>query len=104
VSRYLLSVEAQSDLDQIRAYMIEQGGVDLARYVLGTIRKTLNFLADTPGAGHFRPDLTDQPVKFWSVFSYLIVYDPAEKPIGVARILHAAQDLETLFQKSPPSV
>ena len=102
MSRYLLSVEAQSDLDEIRAYMTQQGGTRLARYVLRDIRKTLNFLAETPGAGHFRPDLTDQPVKFWSVFSYLIVYDPTQKPLGVARVLHAAQDLEALFQKSPP--
>jgi plasmid stabilization system protein ParE len=104
VSRYLLSVEAQSDLDEIRAYMTQQGGARLARYVLGEIRKALNFIADTPGAGHFRPDLTDQPVKFWSVFSYLIVYDPMRRPLGIARVLHAAQDLKTLFQKVPPRV
>jgi antitoxin ParD1/3/4/toxin ParE1/3/4 len=102
VSRYILSIEAQSDLDDIRAYLTQQGGVYLARYILGDIRKALNFLVDTPGAGHFRPDLTDEPVKFWSVFSYLIVYDPTRRPLGVARVLHAAQDLENLFQKSPP--
>jgi len=32
-------------------------------------------------------------VKFWPVFSYLIVYDPAMRPLGVARILHGYQDL-----------
>lgn len=104
MSRYLLSAEAESDLDEIRAYLMQQGGTRLVRYVFGDIRKALNFLADTPGAGHLRPDLTDEPVKFWSVFSYLIVYDPKRKPLGIARILHAAQDIEILFQKSPPRV
>ena len=51
------------------------------------------FLAITPGAGHSRENLTDEPVKFWPVFSYLIIYDPATQPIGVARVLHGGQDL-----------
>ena len=94
----------RNSMTVIRAYLLQQGGTRLVRYVFGDIRKALNFLADTPGAGHLRPDLTDEPVKFWSVFSYLIVYDPKRKPLGIARILHAAQDLEILFQKSPPRV
>ena len=94
MSRYLLSAEAESDLDEIRAYLMQHGGTRLVRYVFGDIRKALNFLADTPRAGHLRPDLTDEPVKFWSVFSYLIVYDPTRRPLGIACILHAAQDLE----------
>jgi hypothetical protein len=40
-------------------------------------------------------------VKFWPVFSYLIVYDPAMKPLGVARVLHASRDLEALFRNRP---
>jgi len=32
------------------------------------------------------------PLKFWSVFSYLIVYDPATSPLAVVGILHGAQD------------
>ncbi len=49
-----------------------------------------------------RDDLTDEPVKFWSVFSYLIVYDPATQPLGIARVLHGSQDLETMFRDQPP--
>ena len=32
-------------------------------------------LAQTPLMGHLREDLTDEPVRFWSVYSYVIVYD-----------------------------
>jgi plasmid stabilization system protein ParE len=35
---------------------------------------------------------------------YMIVYDPETNPIGVARVLHASQDLESLFRQRPPSV
>jgi hypothetical protein len=37
-----------------------------------------------------RRDLTSLPVKFWSVFSYLIVYDPAAGPIAIVRVLDDA--------------
>ncbi len=62
----------------------------------------LRFLAATPGAGHRRDDLTDEDVRFWPVLSYLIAYDPAMRPIGIARVLHASRDLEALFHRSPP--
>jgi toxin ParE1/3/4 len=81
---------------------MEAGGATLARHVLRQIRTEMGFLAGTPGAGHARDDLTDKPVKFWPVFSYLIVYDPSAKPIGIARVLHGAMDLEKLFRKRPP--
>jgi toxin ParE1/3/4 len=102
VKRYRLSEDAQNDLDDIRRYLTEEGGATLARHVLREIRSALGFLAETPGAGHARDDLTDEPVKFWSVFSYMIVYDPATRPIGVARVLHGSIDLEKLFRKNPP--
>ena len=100
--RYILSPEAKRDIEQIRDYYLDEAGVQVARHVLGQIIKALRFLAASPGAGHRRDDLTDEDVRFWPVLSYLIAYDPAMRPIGIARVLHAARDLETLFQKSPP--
>jgi toxin ParE1/3/4 len=102
VKRYRLSFEAQNDLEDIRQYLVKAGGVSVAGLVLRELRQALAFLAATPGAGHRREDLTDEPVKFWSVFSYLIIYDPATQPLGIARILHGSQDLEALFRKRPP--
>lgn len=102
MTRYRLSPEAQNDLMEIRRCLLQAGGPELARHVLGEVREKLRFLAGQPGAGHRRTDLTDEPVKFWPVFSYLIVYDPAQRPIGVARVLHASRDLETEFSHQPP--
>jgi plasmid stabilization system protein ParE len=69
VTRYRLSPEAQNDLADIKAYLIWEGGPRIARYVLGEIRRKLQFLANNPGAGHRRPDITIEPVSFWPVFS-----------------------------------
>jgi len=50
-----------------------------------------------PGLGHSRIDLTNDPVKFWRVFSYFVIYDPAPRPIHIIRILHGRRDLEALL-------
>ncbi len=100
--RYILAPEAQQDLQEIRDYYLEKAGAGVARQVLGDITHAFRFLAVTPGAGHRREDLTDEPVKFWSVFAYLIVYDPDMRPIGIARVLHSSQDLEVRFRDRPP--
>jgi len=104
VKRYALSSEAQQDLHQLRAYYLKNAGARVALHVSTEITKAFGFLAATPGIGHARPDLTLEPVKFWQVFSYLIVYDPATQPLGIARVLHSSQDLITLFRKNPPRV
>ncbi len=100
--RYILSTEAKRDIEQIRDYYLEEAGAQVARHVLGQITKAFRFLAASPGAGHRRDDLTDEDVRFWPALSYLIAYDPAMRPIGIARVLHAARDLEMLLQRSPP--
>jgi antitoxin ParD1/3/4/toxin ParE1/3/4 len=60
------------------------------------------FLATAPGAGRVRSDLTSEPMKFSAVFSYLIVYDPAMRPLGIARVPHSGRDPKTLFDENPP--
>lgn len=99
--RYRLSPEAQRDIVQIRDYYLDAAGPQVARHVLGQITRALRFVAASPGAGHRRNDLTGEDVRFWPVLSYLIAYDPAMRPIGIARVLHAARDLETLFHTLP---
>ncbi len=102
ISRYILSPEAQRDIEQIRDYILDEAGTGVARHVLGQITTALRFLAATPGAGHRRDDLTEADLRFWPVLSYLIAYDPVMRPIGIARVLHAGRDLEALFRTSPP--
>jgi plasmid stabilization system protein ParE len=97
VPRYIISPEAKEDLQEIRSYLVSQGGQRLARYVLHEITAAMRLLALHPGAGHLRRDLTPLPVKFWSVFSYLIVYDPAAKPLAIVRVFHGRRDVRTIL-------
>jgi plasmid stabilization system protein ParE len=95
--RFVVSPEAREDLREIRDYLVSQGGRRLARYVLQEIAAAFRLLVLHPDIGHFRQDLTSLPVKFWSVFSYLIVYDPAARPVAIVRVLHGRRDVETIL-------
>ncbi len=95
--RYVLAPEAALDLVQIWRYFKEQSSIEIADRVESVIRDKIVFLAANPGAGHWRKDLTDEMVKFFPVYSYLIVYRPETAPLQIASILHGRRDIEQLL-------
>jgi toxin ParE1/3/4 len=97
MKRFVLSGPAEDDLHQIKSYLAEKAGPTIARRVMKEIRSAMNLIGDQPNVGHVREDLTTRPLKFWAVFSYLIVYVPGSQSITVIRALHAAQDVEHLL-------
>jgi toxin ParE1/3/4 len=97
-SRYVLAPEAASDLVEIWRYIKKQSSIETADRVESVIRERIVFLSKTPGAGHWRKNLTDEPVKFFPVYSYLIVYRPDTKPLQVVSILHGRRDLEQVLK------
>lgn len=62
--RYVLAPQAAIDLVEIWRFIKEQSSLVIADRVETAIRETFAFLAQTPGAGHRRKDLTDADVKF----------------------------------------
>jgi len=54
-------------------------------------------LASRPGIGHVRQDLTERPLKFWSVYSYLVVYDPGGEPLTIVAVLHGARNVAEIL-------
>jgi toxin ParE1/3/4 len=99
VKRFVLAEPAEADLDSIKNYLVERAGTNAARRVVSEIRAQIRVLARNPQAGHIRKDLTSRPLKFWPVYSYLLVYDPEAKPIQVLRILHGRRDVEALLKR-----
>ena len=95
--RFVLTKPAERDLDQIKQFLVERAGPRIARRVLKEVRAVLARLGDEPEISHVRDDLTARPVKFWPVFSYLIVYDPESKPVEIIRILHGMRDVEDIL-------
>ena len=52
-----------------------------------------------PGIGHAREDLTDRPLKFWSVHSYQVVYDPDGDPMTIVAVLHGARNVAQILKE-----
>jgi antitoxin ParD1/3/4/toxin ParE1/3/4 len=96
--RYILAPEAALDLAQIWRYIKKQSSVRVADRVESVIREKIAFLARTPGAGHWSKNLTDEAVKFFPVYSYLIVYRLETKPLQVVSILHGRRDVERILK------
>jgi len=96
--RYVLVPEAALDLVQIRCSIKKHSSVKMADRAESNIRGHVVFLATNPGAGHWRKDLTDEAVKFFPVYSYLIVYRPDTKPLQGVAILQGRRDVEQILK------
>ena len=99
--RYQLAEAAKRHVDEIGVFIADDS-IDAALKVYDALEEAFELLAENPGIGHTREDLTDRPLKFWSVFSYLVVYDPASVPLTVVAILHGARDVGQLLKNIEP--
>jgi antitoxin ParD1/3/4/toxin ParE1/3/4 len=98
-SRYVLAPEAARNLTDIWRYIKKQTSIAMADRVETVIRDRIIFLSENPGAGHWRKDLTPEAVKFFPVYSYLIVYRPDTRPLQVVAILHGRRDVERMLKR-----
>lgn len=94
---YQLTPDAQAHLGDIVAFIAEDNA-DAADRVLDAFERAFNQLAGMPDIGHGRDDLTERPLKFWTIYSYLIVYDPASRPLKVVAVLHGARDVRRILK------
>lgn len=91
-----LSRAATRDLQQIIGY-IRQRSPRAAKRVKSELRAEMTKLALMPNLGHPREDVTASHLRFWSPYSYLIVYNPQSKPLEIVSIIHGARDLRPFF-------
>lgn len=95
---YRLTPAARADLIEIFEY-IRRDSPKAARGVLARIRGAMTRLAENPWIGHMREDLADTSLRFWSVYSYLIVYRPQSQPLQIIRVLHGARDVRSVLRQ-----
>ena len=97
MTQFILSPAGRDDLDKVWDF-IARDNADAADRVCEEIRAAIRMLAENPGIGHYRRDLADEPLKFWRVYTYLIIYRPETRPLEVVRILSGYQDLKRLLE------
>lgn len=68
MSAFALSPEAEGDLWLIWSYLARQSGILVADRIEAELFAAFELLAQTPGLGHRRTDLTGNSVFFFAVY------------------------------------
>ena len=98
MSRFVLAPAAKSDILEIwNYYASEVGDVSLADRMRDELFAGIRAAARKPALGHLRRDLADEPLRFWRVRKFLIIYRSDAKPIQVVRVLHGARDMHAVL-------
>ena len=96
MAEFFYAPEARRDVLEIWE-LIARDDLDAADRVEREIEQAIIKLAHNPQLGHLRRDLTSKSVRFWSVYSYLIIYDPVSRPLEVVRVLSGYRDVAALL-------
>ena len=96
MKRFVLTPRATYDLEDIWDY-ISQDDILAADRIITAIEKSIRKLVRNPGIGHLREDLADERHRFYTVYSYLIVYRVHTRPLQIVRVLHASRDIQAIL-------
>ena len=95
MSRVIVAPQAEEDLFEI-AFHIAQDNPKAAGSLLERIERICALIAASPEIGRrrkeFGPELRSFPVD-----RYLVFYRPVRGGVEIARVLHGARDLPSLF-------
>lgn len=104
MSRVVLSAAARLDRREITTYTVDRFGLAQARRLRDRFQAALRSLAESPGIGRTNEEL-DPPGKSFRYLvvmkTFLIVYEPTEDGIRVARLLHGARNLAAELDRDP---
>jgi plasmid stabilization system protein ParE len=103
MSSYALTPVAKSDVFDIWSYIAEHS-VDAADRVEQAIYNACEFLSQSSLCGHLRPDLTNRPLRFWTLVrypNYTIVYRPETSPLQVIAVLHGKRSMRRVLRNRP---
>ena len=95
---YLLTPAARDDIGEVWLYIAGENPSS-ADALEDEFFAAFERLTVKPDLGHWRRDLTDKPVRFFTVRrQYLVVYVPGTQPLEIIRVLHGARDAGPLLE------
>lgn len=95
---YRLSETAEGELGEILLHLAVEESVERALHVHGHFVRAFELLAEQPGSGRRRPELTGDRVRWWNVFKWIVIYDPESSPIVVLRVIHGSRALDRILR------
>jgi len=97
MKKYVLGRFVENDLDSIWEY-IAQDNVKAADRWIAKIFEAFQALADAPGMGHRRNDLSNLPIRLWPVEDYLILYRHL-KQVEIIAVTQGARDIPQFIRR-----
>jgi plasmid stabilization system protein ParE len=98
MTAYILAPEALQDLQELWDYIATEN-LDAADRMIDTLFAAFERLAAMPGLGHRREDLTDRPLRFWTVDTYLVIYRAERTPIEIVAVTRGGRDIPRLLRR-----
>lgn len=95
---YILSIDADADLDEVWEY-IAADSLDAAERCIARLFAAFEALGRTPGMGHRREDLLPHAVLFWPVGAYLIVYRADRHPIEIVAVTEGSRNIPAFLSR-----
>jgi plasmid stabilization system protein ParE len=95
---YVLSTDAELDLDEIWEY-IALDNIRAADRWVKKLFDAFDGLARNPGMGHKRADLTAFPILFWPVGAYLILYRVQSERVEIVAVTQGARDMPSFLRR-----
>jgi plasmid stabilization system protein ParE len=89
--------QARVDLLEIWHY-IAPHNMSAATRMVDNLEAAIRGLAEMPGKGHARRDVTDPRYRFWAVRPYVIDYHYDDGSLTVVRVVHGARNFRRLFR------
>jgi antitoxin ParD1/3/4 len=78
---------------------IAKDSTDAAQRVQTEFYEIFASLARMPEQGYQRRDLTKRPVRFFPLYSYLIVYEVHGDPIRIMAVIHGSRNVKRLLKE-----
>lgn len=98
MSRYILSLKTQKDIEEIYYHSLKVFGKDKAIEYLEGLREIFELLARNPELGknrkEIRPGLFSLPYR-----SHLVFYRKLPSQLRIVRVLHGRRDIPKKFKK-----
>lgn len=96
--KLLILPRARLDLLEIWHYLAKES-LPAAQRVGDELDAAIRDLVTMPGKGHKRSEAGDERIRFWSVYSYLIIYRYDDSQLTVVRVVHGKRDLKKLLRR-----
>jgi plasmid stabilization system protein ParE len=96
MSAFVVAPEAEEAIFHTWLSLLREAGIETADRVEGEILEVFASLADTPGKGHRRPDLTRRKVLFYTLYAYMVVYR-VHALLEIVAVLHGKRNVKRLL-------